>query len=630
MKRGFLLPDGRAAIELGLLLIILIVAGVLRWHGLAWDSGYLFHPDERQIVLVVSKLQLPSNPLDLYSASSPLNPHFFAYGSFPIYLFRLLAPFAPPTDIVGPWSDSTIARWVLFGRALSGLFDLGTIVLTYMLGRRAYEARVGLIASACVGVTVLHIQLSHFYTVDTLLTFFVMLTLYSAFRVAQTTILFKSDPTRSLPCVRRGEKWLVFCGIGFGLALATKISALLLFVPIAYACYRASGVMLRGKSIRDTARTIWRAIRRPLLQIAGVALLVFVITQPYAILDAVTFVNDVGREALVARGWLDYPYTRQYAATLPFVYPIVQSAIWAMGLPLGILAWGGGALFVYGWWRTREWRDLFMLSWALVYFLTIGAQYAKYLRYLLPLLPVLYLIAARAWLQVFRTRQIVGGFLYGGILLTSLLYAIAFVRMYDGEHPWLTASRWIYENVPRGSTLVIEQWDDALPTLIPFPDGTRRSGEYKQITLELYEPDNDDKRAQIANALADANIVVLASQRVYGSIGRLPTRYPMTNRYYEKLFNGELGFEPVITARIAPNLFGIAIRYDPLVGLAIDTSGMRHWMEQQLYCCSDYSVIWDWGFADESYSVYDHPVPIIFRKTQSLTFSEIYSLLGPP
>lgn len=629
MKRGFLFRNPRAAIELLLLLSVLIVAGGLRWHGLAWDNGYLFHPDERQIVLVVSRLQFPSNALDLISASSPLNPHFFAYGSFPIYLLRLLAPFAPPTDILGPWSDSTIAPWVLFGRGLSGLFDLGTIVLTYMLGRRVYDARVGLIAAACIAVTVLHIQLSHYYTVDTILTFFVMLTCYAAFRVAPTTMPHDNSRTSNSPEKTR-DGWKILCGISLGLALATKISALPLLVPIAFACYRASGVTSASTSIRDSARVIWRAIRRPLLQISGVALLVFVITQPYAILDALSFVNDVGREALVARGWLDYPYTRQYAGTLPFVYPIVQSAIWAMGLPLGLFAWVGGALFIFRWWRTREWRALFLLSWVVIYFLTIGAQYAKYLRYLLPLLPMLYLIAARAWLQAFAKLQKVGAFLLGGILLGSLLYAVAFVRMYDGEHPWLTASRWIYENVPRGSTLVIEQWDDALPTLIQFPDGTRRSGEYKQITLELYEPDTEDKRAQIAQALTEADVVVLASQRVYGSIGRQPTRYPMTNRYYDELFTGQLGFEPVMTAHIEPNLFGVAIRDDPLEGLAFDTVSLKKWIEQQFDCCFNNAVVWNWGFADESYSVYDHPVPIIFRKVQPLTFSELYSRLAAP
>ena len=113
--------------------------------------------------------------------------------------------------------------------------------------------------------------------------------------------------------------------------------------------------------------------------------------------------------ALVARGWLDYPYTRQYAGTIPFVYQINQSTIWGMGLPLGIFAWMGTALFVWQWWRTRAWNNGFLMSWALVYFLTIGAQYAKYLRYLLPMLPFMFLMATagfKSWMPRFRSCSV--------------------------------------------------------------------------------------------------------------------------------------------------------------------------------------------------------------------------------
>ncbi len=167
----------REVLSLFILAVILVVAAALRWYGLGWDSGYLFHPDERQILLVASNLQLPKSMGEFFSTASPLDPHFFAYGSFPIYLLRLLAPFAPPTDIVGPWANDFLARWIVFGRAISGLFDLGTLVLVYLLARRLYDARVGLLAAACVAVAVLHIQLSHFYAVDTLLTFLIFATL---------------------------------------------------------------------------------------------------------------------------------------------------------------------------------------------------------------------------------------------------------------------------------------------------------------------------------------------------------------------------------------------------------------------------------------------------------------------
>ena len=245
----------------GILLIILVVAGGLRWYGLAWDDGYLFHPDEREILLVASNLNLPQSVPEFFSTSSPLNPHFFAYGSLPIYLLRLIAPLAPPTNITGPWADDSLARWVFFGRWVSGLFDLGSIVLTFLLGRRLYNAAVGVIAAACVAVTVLHIQLSHFYAVDTLLTFFVLATLYAAIELAE-------GPTRF---------WRLACGVMFGLSLATKLSSLPLVFPIVFALWHASGIFQDEAGVMERvgarraaplryASEVWRGIRRPFLR----------------------------------------------------------------------------------------------------------------------------------------------------------------------------------------------------------------------------------------------------------------------------------------------------------------------------------------------------------------------------
>jgi hypothetical protein len=597
--------------EFVLLAVTLVLAAWLRWTGLAWDSGYLFHPDERQIVLVVSKLELPANLLEFFSPDSPLNPKFFAYGSFPLYLLRVLMPFAPPTHIVGPWADDQLARWVLFGRWLSGLFDLGTLVVTYALGRRLYGGRVGLIAAACVAFSVLHIQLAHFYAVDTPLTFFTVATIYAALRAAEAQN------------ARVPKKWLALGGILFGLALATKVTALPLLAPLAYASYRATNAP-PWKFSRTRVLEIWRAARRPLLEMVGIALLVFVVTQPYALIDWYTFGRDVIREALVARGWLDYPYTRQFHGTLPVVYQIAQSSIWGMGLPLGISAWGGGARFVYQWWKMRAWRDALLVSFALIYFFTIAFQLAKYLRYVLPLLPILYIMAACAWLRLWEKRfmraRLVFALCSFSLLVVSFLFSLAFIQIYAREHTWLAASRWMYQNIPAGETLAVEEWDDALPVLMQLADGTRRGSEYRQIVLRVYDDDTDAKRLALADALAQADVVILASQRLYGSIGRNPTRYPLMNRYYEKLFSGELGFAPAMTTRSDMNLFGMTICDDPFAGLAFDVSRVRALLPPN-------ACVWNWGFADESFSVYDHPQPIVFEKVRAWRADEIAKLL---
>ncbi|MBI3914487.1 MAG: glycosyltransferase family 39 protein, partial [Chloroflexi bacterium] len=381
------------------LALILLVAAFFRFQGLDWDRGYLFHPDERQILFVTSRIDLPANALDLFSADSPLNPKFFSYGSLPIYLLKALGAFAPPNDYPVPWRDNILVSYALLGRALSGLFDLGTIVFAFLLGRRLYSARVGLLAAAGIAVTVLHIQLSHFYAVDTLLTFFVVATMFFAARYAETG-------------ARRDQ---IAMAVAFGLAMATKLSAFPLIVPIAFAALRAhpaqptstrtaSRILEHARGVaRRWLSEIWR-MRKPLREMIFTALAVFFVVEPYALLDPIRFFGQAGTEGLIARGWMDAPYTRQYADTLAYVYPIAQSTGWGMGAPLGIAVWVGSALFVWSARKQRVWRDVFVLSFALVYFVIVGAQYAKHLRYLLPLIPFLFLMAV-SFITHYATRN---------------------------------------------------------------------------------------------------------------------------------------------------------------------------------------------------------------------------------
>ena len=44
---------------------------------------------------------------------------------------------------------------------------------------------------------------------------------------------------------------------------------------------------------------------------------------------------------MVASGTADFPFTRQYRNTIPYLYFIQQQVVWGMGLPLGLIALAG-------------------------------------------------------------------------------------------------------------------------------------------------------------------------------------------------------------------------------------------------------------------------------------------------
>ena len=192
--------------------VIVVVALGLRLYGIDWDQGHLYHPDERAILMRVVDLEFPAagNLSDLLDAEeSPLNPRWFPYGSLPLYLLKSVQ------SIAGNWTELDVFALRLPGRVLSAFADTGTVIAVLVLGTSLYGRRVGLLASGLLAVTVLHIQISHFFTVDPFMVFFTVVSLIFMVRVARGGRLTDS----------------ALAGLFVGLALASKASAAALLLP---------------------------------------------------------------------------------------------------------------------------------------------------------------------------------------------------------------------------------------------------------------------------------------------------------------------------------------------------------------------------------------------------------------
>jgi len=575
------------------ILLILAVAAALRFWGLNWDDGHWLHPDERQIFFVVEDLGWPRSLSEALTPDSPLNPHFFAYGSLPIYLLKLAITMLKPL-----WpAIRDNPNMHLIARPLAALFDLGTIYLVYRLARKLHPTLdekkrgrwIALLAAAFVSAAVLHVQLAHFYTADSLLTFFVMLVLTLAVGVREQS----------------GWRRAVALGTALGLALATKISAAPLFLVVVVA-YLQAAPRTPSSSATDI---VWIALRR-MIPVLLIAVALFFIVQPYALIDPLTFLDDTATEAEIARGTYDVPSTIQYAGTLPFIYTIWQNAFWGLSLPLGLAAWAGLIILVIQWLRRGSRSDTLLLAWVGPYVILNGLLYAKHLRYMLPVTPVLCLLAARLLVQIAERRhpavirRLLSSLPAVLVLLSALTYALLFSSLYASPHSWISASEWIYRNVPMGSTLALEHWDRALPLSFEVDGRYRSSGQYLQLLLPLYdEPDDIGKWEPVAADLAASDYIVIATRRLYGSMPRVPDRYPITTRYYNLLFAGELGFELEGEFTRPPTWLNPHI--PPLAGAA--PSLLR---------------------PDESFLVYDHPRALILRNVEHLPARELLRRLG--
>ena len=481
----------------------------------------------------------------------------YAYGHVPLYLLALVGRFFHSTD------------WLLVGRAVAALFDLGTVALVFALGRRVYTEEVGFLAAFFVALMVLHVQQSHFYTADVLSTFFVL-----------GTLLFAARLTES------GGAWDArLTGMWAGLALGTKFSSALLILPVGTAC-----AVLDGER-----RVRWRRA----FESGIVTLVAFAFTNPFALLNFPTFWRNVAQQAAIARGVLDVPYVRQFHLTSPYLYPIVQQLRWGMGWPMGLAAFAGLAYVVWRVVRVPPGRgEWVLLTWVVPGFAFVGGLYAKYPRYLLPLAPMLALYAACLLVDLDRWKRV----FIGGVLAYSLLHCAAFVGLFHSPHPWTATSRWFYNQVPPGAVVAVEQWDHPLPL-----DATG----YQLRELPVFAEDDEEESRKwetMTGILAEADYLVIASKRGYATLARWPERYPFTARYYRRLFAGELDLKPVACFGRHPRLGPFMLLDDPTAGLDFSLPAL---------CQPDVSLALRLGWLDESSVVYDHPQVVVFQRDSS-------------
>ena len=134
--------------------------------------------------------------------------------------------------------------------------------------------------------------------------------------------------------------------------------------------------------------------------------------------------------------------------------------------------------------------------------------------------------------------------------------------------------------------------------------------------LPMYEHDNRAKFATVARLMNEADYLVLYSNRLAATIPRLPERYPISSRFYELLFNEGLGYKAVYSSARVPSFLGVVYWDDPYARVPFSVPNGYRQPRGNVYN-------WDWfGWADESFTVYEHPHAIIFRNVCKLEQTE--------
>src|ERR1035437_8495568 len=562
--------------------VIILAALVMRLWQPDWYNDRQFHPDERWIVG-------SAVPMIKYWGDKPIG---LQYGSLPLYILATYNGVVNSLHNTPMFQRMDMNRALIGGaRAISGLVDTGTIVFIFLICLLVFTPSVALLASALLAFTALHLHASHFFTVDTFVTFFSVGAVYFALRIYKRGTLVN----------------YILAGAFYGMAIASK-SAALPFAAAILAAQLFRFCLLPGKTKAGTQEMLdsWRNLGCAALTAFGV----FFICMPHALLDFDTFMRDQNEQRrILITGEADVPYNRQYINTTPYLFYMENLVKYTMG-PYGAIALFAFFFYIAGFFKNLKDGKIpgkeiaVILAGVVPYFLIVGVSFAKFNRYMIPFTPFLALLAAKLLYDLYDRvkNKKIGAVIISLTVLSAMFYGFAFMNVYTNSHSWIQASRWMFKNMPvmsqgtdklaHRTRVLNEMWGDDLPVGV---DG-HGAGDFDNLKWSLQEPDSPNKIEELSQMLSYTDYVVMADKRAYGTYQRLPQRYPINFFYYSNMIkNAEIfGYKMVLDKVNYPSFLGISIKDDK---------------------------------ADESFQLYDHPRVYIFKNEKYLKKEEIKQLL---
>ncbi|MFW6097739.1 MAG: glycosyltransferase family 39 protein, partial [Chloroflexota bacterium] len=393
------------------LVFVLVLAAYFRFTGLDWDGNHHLHPDERFLTEIASRLQPVDDPLAyLRTSESTLNPYnidksFYVYGNFPmtviVYASNWLQQLCRATVDLCSYNYAGYDGVHLVGRFFSGFVDLISVLFIFLIGRRLYGWRAGLLGALLLGIAVMPIQQSHFFTMDNWAAALCTVALYGAVRASEDA---------------RHKRWWLLFGLFLGLAVSSRINV----APLAAIAPIAGVIWLARREQQAAPGLGWRYIntergnvdlQRVILGVllaAVMSLTTFRLAQPYAFMDAEmvrqTVQAETGRQPSSIRvamqsivgfnpNWISnmqeiqaqqspeaaHPPALQWTARAPILFPLSNMVLYGMGLSAGIAAVVG---FLWALWRTLrahpQWiAHAIPVAWAGAYFLFMGTRWVK-------------------------------------------------------------------------------------------------------------------------------------------------------------------------------------------------------------------------------------------------------------
>ncbi len=533
--------------------LTVVLAGVLRFYGLAWGAPYFhFHIDEHFVFLGADQLRVSMK-------AAALSGKFFMYGPVPMHMLNALQwayERVRPPLLLTVFQDQV--TYIVLGRTISATMGTATVLVTYFVGKRVSSRTGGLLAAALMAASVVHIAESHSFRVDLTMLFFVAVAWLFALRIAE-----------------RGH-WrdYLWAGVFVGVAIGSKYSAAFILGVVAFAHLLTPRRPQTWKDVRG-----WLAWTTRGLSSLVLSVLVFAIVNPMAFLYYDKFRQDIIDQIVSPLTGASKPvWIAQFTDVQPHLYWFTTNLWWGLGPALEV--WGLLGIAWLLWRRTRA--TLIAASFPLIYFLTAGGTIAPMARYVLPLAPAFAVAAGALSAHLFERKRWRAGAVAATVVIvaSTSLYALAYLNIYRAPDARLEASKYLLDNVPAQSRLLVEPSHGTPPTgsYLRNPDfhgdhvlwGARREQHdyYSLYALDvyvyLYSGRNSaaQKQEYIQSRLALVDYIVMDDFYVQLYQHLPEAEHAVVKQYYRDLFNGQLGFDLVKTFKVYPSFFGLTVNDD--------------------------------------------------------------------
>ncbi|MEW6103857.1 MAG: glycosyltransferase family 39 protein [bacterium] len=366
-----------------------------------------YHPDESQFIQSVSNM----NPKKF-----DFNPHYFWYGC--LYFWFLIA-FLGIAYLVGYIKLSydllffylhpeEMAKFYITGRMVSVVFGVLTVLFVFLIAKKLYGEKRGLVSSLFLAITPFFVINSHYISTDIISLFFIALTFFISLKILESNT----------------NKWYILGGIFAGLAGSAKYTGILVILIIHLSHF------LKEK-------TLGCLFSKKVILSYVFALISFSATSFYCFIsyyEVISCIKGVKGKGNIFSGILYY----------------LRALYHGIGWPLLCLSFFG---LILCFWKIRK-QEVLMISWIVISILFFSLCSQRLDRYMLVIAPFLSIFASRSLDISFNKylKNIVVFF----VLVATFIFTLGYIRIFVRENVRTIAGKWILANIPKGTKIGVE------------------------------------------------------------------------------------------------------------------------------------------------------------------------------